>query len=212
MRAAFRGPHPAQVRIHCIAAKALGSAGLAEKDMEGRRRGRFPSKEELELWAKVTRRDEPLARRRRAARHDPAPESAAAAIPPKPAESPPREEAAPAQPAVKPNGIRQEQACRAAAAPAVRPQGRQAHRTRPARDRREARSSRHAPERRTCRAAPLPRPLPGGGPPPCAHHHRQRHKPRSRSETAISGPRSSAACSGASCRIGCASLRCACMS
>ncbi len=37
--------------------------------MEGRSRQRFPSKEELELWAKVTRRDEPLARMRRAARH-----------------------------------------------------------------------------------------------------------------------------------------------
>ena len=73
--------------------------------MEGRRRRRFPSQEELELWAKVTRHDEPLARLRRAARHDPTPESAAAAIPPKPAESPPREQAAPARPVVKPNGI-----------------------------------------------------------------------------------------------------------
>ncbi len=36
--------------------------------MEGRRRRRFPSKEELELWAKVTRHDEPMARTRPAAR------------------------------------------------------------------------------------------------------------------------------------------------
>ena len=36
----------------------------AEKNMEGRKRRRFPSQEELELWAKVTRHDEPLARRR----------------------------------------------------------------------------------------------------------------------------------------------------
>ena len=36
--------------------------------MEGRRRRRFPSKEELELWAKVTRHDEPMARTQPAAR------------------------------------------------------------------------------------------------------------------------------------------------
>jgi DNA-nicking Smr family endonuclease len=45
--------------------------------MNGRRRGRFPSKEELELWAKVTRHDEPLERRRlRAAVHDAATKAA----------------------------------------------------------------------------------------------------------------------------------------
>ncbi len=54
--------------------------------MEGRRRRRFPSKEELELWAKVTRRDEPLARMRPAARQvaEP-PAGAASAAPEKPA-------------------------------------------------------------------------------------------------------------------------------
>ena len=67
--------------------------------MEGRRRRRFPSQEELELWAKVTRRDEPLARRRRPAPHDPAIESAAAPIPPKPIESPARDQSARAKPA-----------------------------------------------------------------------------------------------------------------
>jgi DNA-nicking Smr family endonuclease len=72
--------------------------------MIGRRRGRFPTGEELELWAKVTRRDEPLARRRPAVRHEPAHESGAAAIPPKPIESPPRDETAPVQPRAKPSG------------------------------------------------------------------------------------------------------------
>jgi DNA-nicking Smr family endonuclease len=42
-----------------------------EKPMEGRSRRRFPSKEELELWAKVTRRDEPLAGVRPLARQEP---------------------------------------------------------------------------------------------------------------------------------------------
>ena len=49
--------------------------------MEGRRRGRFPSKEELELWAKVTRRDEPLARMQRFAREIAASQASQAAIP-----------------------------------------------------------------------------------------------------------------------------------
>ncbi len=68
--------------------------------MVGRRRGRFPSKEELELWAKVTRRDEPLAWRRRAARPTPADQ---------PSEPEPREEMAELQgppappPAVNPS-------------------------------------------------------------------------------------------------------------
>ncbi len=55
--------------------------------MEGRSRRRFPSKEELELWAKVTRRDEPLARMRSAARHagEPPAGGASAAAPAKPA-------------------------------------------------------------------------------------------------------------------------------
>ncbi|MGO9543525.1 MAG: Smr/MutS family protein [Rhodomicrobium sp.] len=47
--------------------------------MEGRRRRRFPSKEELELWVRVTRHDEPLARARAAAPADPEPPTAATA-------------------------------------------------------------------------------------------------------------------------------------
>lgn len=73
--------------------------------MGGRRRGRFPTKEELELWAKVTRHDEPLARERVVARHEPAHENAAAANPAKPtAGNPSKDEAARAQPVAKPNG------------------------------------------------------------------------------------------------------------
>ncbi len=72
--------------------------------MIGRRRGRFPTGEELELWAKVTRRDEPLARRRPAVRHEPALESGAAAIPPKPIESHLRDGTASEQPRAKPDG------------------------------------------------------------------------------------------------------------
>lgn len=72
--------------------------------MEGRGRRRFPSQEELELWAKVTRHDEPLTRRRRPAPHDPAIESATAPIPPKPIESPARDRSARAKPVVKPIG------------------------------------------------------------------------------------------------------------
>ncbi len=72
--------------------------------MAGRRRGRFPTREELELWAKVTRHDAPLARQQLAVRHEPADENAAAAIPAKPIESPSMDKAAPAQPAVKPSG------------------------------------------------------------------------------------------------------------
>ncbi len=73
--------------------------------MGGRRRGRFPTKEELELWAKVTRHDEPLARERATARREPATENAAAAIPAKSAAgTPSKDEAAPAQPVAKPNG------------------------------------------------------------------------------------------------------------
>jgi DNA-nicking Smr family endonuclease len=71
--------------------------------MAGRRRGRFPTREELELWANVTRHDEPLERRRPAVRHEPVQEDAAAAIPAKPAGSPPKDEAASVRPAVKPN-------------------------------------------------------------------------------------------------------------
>jgi DNA-nicking Smr family endonuclease len=48
--------------------------------MEGRSRGRFPSKEELELWAKVTRHDEPLAGRRPIARKAPGNGVAAAQV------------------------------------------------------------------------------------------------------------------------------------
>jgi len=58
--------------------------------MEGRSRRRFPSKEELELWAKVTRRDEPLARMRPAARHVTEPAAAAAAVLPAAPEKPER--------------------------------------------------------------------------------------------------------------------------
>ena len=39
--------------------------------MESRVRRRFPTREELDLWARVTRHDEPLARRRRAAQAEP---------------------------------------------------------------------------------------------------------------------------------------------
>jgi DNA-nicking Smr family endonuclease len=56
--------------------------------MEGRRRGRFPSKEELELWAKVTRRDEPLARMRRFAREIAASQASQAASPAAPPQKP----------------------------------------------------------------------------------------------------------------------------
>jgi DNA-nicking Smr family endonuclease len=73
--------------------------------MVGRVRRRFPSQEELELWAKVTRHDEPLARRRRPAPYDPAIEAAPVAIPPKPAESPAKDQDAPSPPAAKPGGI-----------------------------------------------------------------------------------------------------------
>jgi DNA-nicking Smr family endonuclease len=54
--------------------------------MEGRRRKRFLSEEELDLWNRVTRYDEPMARRRGAAHDDapltiaPAPQSAAKTI------------------------------------------------------------------------------------------------------------------------------------
>ncbi len=71
--------------------------------MEGRRRGRFPSKEELELWAKVMRRDEPLARRRRVALQAPAPQAPQAAIRAEPHEKPAETQSAPLQPAVKPS-------------------------------------------------------------------------------------------------------------
>jgi DNA-nicking Smr family endonuclease len=73
--------------------------------MVGRVRRRFPSQEELELWAKVTRHDEPLARRRRPAPHDPATEAAPAAIPPKPAESLAKDQDASSPPVAKPSGI-----------------------------------------------------------------------------------------------------------
>ncbi|MGO9363394.1 MAG: Smr/MutS family protein [Rhodomicrobium sp.] len=68
--------------------------------MEGRRRRRFPSKEELELWAKVTRHDEPMARTRPAAREMVEPPAAAM---PRPApEKRARPLGASAQPEVKP--------------------------------------------------------------------------------------------------------------
>ncbi len=66
--------------------------------MEGRSRRRFPSKEEMELWAKVTRRDEPLARMRRIARHATEPAAAAAALPPAAPEKAPRTQDAALQP------------------------------------------------------------------------------------------------------------------
>ncbi|MGO8953974.1 MAG: Smr/MutS family protein [Rhodomicrobium sp.] len=63
--------------------------------MEGRRSRRFLSKEELELWARVTRRDEPLARALPAAQ--------AEAVPPdRPESAAPREEAPKAQGALQP--------------------------------------------------------------------------------------------------------------
>ncbi len=55
--------------------------------MSSRKRGRFPSKEELELWAKVTRHDEPLAQWRRAV----ADEVAASRAPEPPVPGQPRE-------------------------------------------------------------------------------------------------------------------------
>ncbi len=71
--------------------------------MEGRRRRRFPSKEELELWAKVTRRDEPLARKRRAVLQTHAPQPPEAAIPAKPRQELAEVQNPPPQPAVKPS-------------------------------------------------------------------------------------------------------------
>lgn len=68
--------------------------------MEGRSRGRFPSKEELELWAKVTRHDEPMARTRPAARQVSEPAAAGTARPAP--EKPPRAPAAPMQPEGRP--------------------------------------------------------------------------------------------------------------
>ena len=71
--------------------------------MEGRRRGRFPSKDELELWARVTHRDEPLARRWRIARQASAAQAQEAAIAVAPREKPAEVQSAPPQPAVKPS-------------------------------------------------------------------------------------------------------------
>ncbi len=71
--------------------------------MEGRGRGRFPSKDELELWARVTHRDEPLARRRRIARQASAAQAQEAAIAVAPREKPAEVQSAPPQPAVKPS-------------------------------------------------------------------------------------------------------------
>ena len=171
--------------------------------MEGRGRGRFPSKEELELWAKVTRRDEPLARRRRIARQASAAQAREAATPAEPREKPAEVPSIPAQPAVKP-GIAARNRPVAPPPPSPRSPGRQAHRARPARDRRADRPSRHAPGGRSRRAAPLPRPLPGGGPPPCAHHHRQGHKRGQRSEPRFLGlgtaGRSAPACAPLACQ------------
>ncbi len=68
--------------------------------MEGRRRRRFPSKEELELWVKVTRHDEPMARTRPAARQIIEPPATAAARPAP--EKHARGRGTPAQPEAKP--------------------------------------------------------------------------------------------------------------
>jgi DNA-nicking Smr family endonuclease len=77
--------------------------------MERRRRGRFPTKDELELWAKVTRHDEPLERELTHAPEDAASgaieEVTVRAEPPKPAREsqsaplPPAAPSAPVQPA-----------------------------------------------------------------------------------------------------------------
>ncbi len=72
--------------------------------MSSRRRGRFPSEEELELWAKVTRHDQPLARHRPAVPHDPATGDTGPAIPPQPIEIPADDIGAAARPAEILNG------------------------------------------------------------------------------------------------------------
>lgn len=71
--------------------------------MEGRSRKRFPSKEELELWDRITRHDEPLARRRSVARRHP-PVEMAQPVPAAAKEEPAKEGPAlqpPGKPAVK---------------------------------------------------------------------------------------------------------------
>ncbi len=70
--------------------------------MEGRSRKRFLSKEEIELWAHVTRRDEPLARPRAVLNGSgsAAKEAKPAAIPSAASPPPPAREAAPAKPAM----------------------------------------------------------------------------------------------------------------